>query len=76
MSDAASVSELTVKGASPLNLYVGAARRAMGEALTSERNRAAAIERILSEGVERETRLQRGRGLQSRARDGVGRPHT
>jgi len=61
--DAASVSELTVKGTSPLNLYVGAARRAIGEALTSERKRAVAIEYILSEGVERQTGLRRSRGL-------------
>lgn len=61
--DAASVSELTVKGASPLNLYVGAARRAIGEALTRERNRAVAIEYILSEGIERQTVLQGDRGL-------------
>jgi hypothetical protein len=61
VSDAASVSALTVKGASPLNLYVGAARGAMGEALTSERKRAVAIEYILSEGVERENAWQRDR---------------
>jgi hypothetical protein len=48
VSAAARVSVSTEKGASPSKSYVGAARRVTGEAPTSERNSAVAIERILN----------------------------